>query len=247
MIMEKLKQFGLTTNESKAYIYLIKNGISTAYKISKESLIPNSKIYSVLESLTAKGFVKKYDGSPKKFVSVAPKIIFNYLKEKKEKELDNFINNSDRIMNELGELAMINKDEVIDKIKIVEGYKNYLNLSVSLHKNVRREWLTISELSTYKPHIDSYEKNAKDNVKIKILTSDEEATSDKLKVWKKINAEIRKIPLITTKFTIIDDSDVTIRIVEGDKYLSLWIKNDSLADSLKKYFYMLWESGEKIK
>ena len=54
---------------------------------------------------------------------------------------------------------------------------------------------------------------------------------------------IKFMDFLPTKFTVIDDSDVTIRLADDKKYISLWIRNQSLAKSMKNYFESLWKQA----
>ncbi|RLF60605.1 MAG: hypothetical protein DRN25_02295 [Thermoplasmata archaeon] len=50
-IEEKFKIFGLNKYEARAYLTLVKEGVSSAKEISKFSGVPYSRIYDVLDSL----------------------------------------------------------------------------------------------------------------------------------------------------------------------------------------------------
>lgn len=54
-LLSSLQKYGLSQYESKAYLALLTLGTSNAYTISKESKIPRSRVYDVLESLAEKG------------------------------------------------------------------------------------------------------------------------------------------------------------------------------------------------
>ncbi len=56
-IIQLLKNFNFTESETKVYISLLKNGSGTGYEISKNSSVPRSKVYNILEMLIDKGCV----------------------------------------------------------------------------------------------------------------------------------------------------------------------------------------------
>lgn len=62
MVISKMKAFGFTDAESKAYLSLLQHGPSTGYEVSKKSGIPKSKVYTVLYSLVQKGAVLLNEG-----------------------------------------------------------------------------------------------------------------------------------------------------------------------------------------
>ena len=73
-IVEQLQKVGLTEYEAKVYSSLLKDHLNSATKLSEKSGVPRTKIYSVLESLENKGWVKIYSGAPLLFKPVHPDI-----------------------------------------------------------------------------------------------------------------------------------------------------------------------------
>jgi len=80
-LVEKLQKIELTEYEAKAYMGLLNVHLSTATQLSEKSGVPRTKIYSVLESLAQKGWVKIYSGIPLLFKAVDPHKVFNKIKE----------------------------------------------------------------------------------------------------------------------------------------------------------------------
>lgn len=242
----ELQSLGLNAYESATYASLVQEGISTALEVSRKSTVPHGKIYPILDSLEKKGFVKKYSGTPQRFMAVPPQVAITNSLKKKEIELSELRSKSESVITKLNTLAGKKEQDPLDDIKIISGYKNYLNLSVELHKKNKKEWCTISELSLYQPHVEAYREAVKRGIKVRILTSKEEATEEKITLWKKVGVELRMMELLPTKFSIMDDSECTVRFTGKKEYVSLWISNQSLASSLKGYFNSLWEKATVI-
>jgi sugar-specific transcriptional regulator TrmB len=80
-VVEKLRRVGLTEYEAKAYLALLSTHLGTAMKVSGKSGVPRTKIYSVLEALKSKGWVKIYSGVPLLFKAVEPLRVFEKAKE----------------------------------------------------------------------------------------------------------------------------------------------------------------------
>jgi sugar-specific transcriptional regulator TrmB len=78
--VEKLQRVGLTEYEAKAYLALLNTHLSTATQASEKSGVPRTKIYSVLESLRNKGWVRVYSGVPLLFKAVEPLSVFEKVK-----------------------------------------------------------------------------------------------------------------------------------------------------------------------
>jgi len=241
-----LNKYGLTKYESAAYLTLVQEGISTAFEISKKSSVPHGKIYPTLADLEQKGFVKKFTGAPTKFMAIEPKIIIEEVLQRKELEIKELKQRSEKIITELQALNVKKLTEPLEKIKVIEGYKHYLNLSVSLHEKAKQEWFTISRLPIYKPHLDVYKKCVERGVAVKVLTTITETNKNNLAEWKKTGAEIREISQLPGRFSVMDDTNVVIRISGEGKYLALWIQSPSLAKSSKNYFNFLWKQAKPL-
>ncbi|MBW2966761.1 hypothetical protein KY342_06680, partial [Candidatus Woesearchaeota archaeon] len=67
--LNKLKDFGLNTYESKLWTALLSRGVSTAGELSDIANVPRSRSYDVLESLEKKGFIIMKLGKPIKYMA----------------------------------------------------------------------------------------------------------------------------------------------------------------------------------
>src|SRR3989338_3931457 len=84
MNTEVLRSIGLTENEIKIYIDLLKSGSSTSYDISKRTGIYRVHVYDKIEQLMSKGLATHvYKGSKKFFQATSPSKIKQYLEDKK--------------------------------------------------------------------------------------------------------------------------------------------------------------------
>ncbi len=79
--VEKLQRVGLTEYEAKAYLALLNTHLSTATKASEKSGVPRTRIYSILESLKNKGWIRVYSGVPLLFKTVEPLSVFDKVKK----------------------------------------------------------------------------------------------------------------------------------------------------------------------
>ncbi|GAB4254410.1 MAG: TrmB family transcriptional regulator [Thermoleophilia bacterium] len=73
-LLTSLQKLGFSQYEAKAYMALLRNPRVTAYELAKQSGIPPSKIYEVVERLLAKKLVATLDvGGHPKYVALDPK------------------------------------------------------------------------------------------------------------------------------------------------------------------------------
>ena len=71
--ISKLTRLGLTEYEARAYTALLKENPASAYEIAKNSGIPTSKIYEVINKLISKEIVQSiHGGRTKMFIPVSP-------------------------------------------------------------------------------------------------------------------------------------------------------------------------------
>ncbi len=86
--LNKLKDFGLNSYESKLWIALLSRGVSTAGELSDISNVPRSRAYDVLESLEKKGFIIVKVGKPIKYLAVPPAEVVERVKKKVSEEAE---------------------------------------------------------------------------------------------------------------------------------------------------------------
>ncbi len=79
--INKLKEFGLNSYESKLWVALLSRGVSTAGELSDISNVPRSRAYDVLETLEKKGFIMVKVGKPIKYLAIPPKEVIDRVKK----------------------------------------------------------------------------------------------------------------------------------------------------------------------
>lgn len=243
-MIDKLRALGLDSYEARAYAELAKTGICTSTVISRNSGVPYGRIYPVLYSLARKGFVKVYEGRPKRFTAIEPQIALTNQVEKKARELDTLKAGVNSIIASLEKSGK--PQATLESVQVFEGKTNVLNLSVKLHRKAKSEYRSISRLPIYKPHLDAYREALKRGVNCRVLTlqTDREAVN----VWKKTGVELRHSEDIELRYTVVDRTDVVIRIGSSDRtgYTSVWIQNQALASIMARNFDRLWDKSTPI-
>ena len=86
-IVETLAGIGFKEYEAKAYMALIGLGNATAREISEISGVPHGRIYSVLRSLTDKGYAFVEEGTPAYYYAEKPFDVLNPLKVELDRKL----------------------------------------------------------------------------------------------------------------------------------------------------------------
>lgn len=72
-ILEVLKNLNFTEYEAKAYLTLLEESPLTGYAVAKNSGVPRSKIYEVLDSLAMRGDILISHGNTQQYVPIPAK------------------------------------------------------------------------------------------------------------------------------------------------------------------------------
>ncbi len=117
-VVELLQKVGLTEYEAKTYLALLNTHLCTATWASEKSGVPRTKIYTVLEALRDKGWVKVYSGVPLLFKANQPAAVFDRVK-------DDYALFLDSVQSTLKNEVVTMKDKfVIKKVNVgIDGLK----------------------------------------------------------------------------------------------------------------------------
>ena len=78
-LTQAMKELGLTTNEARAYITLLRQHPATGYELAASSGVPRSAIYSVLKNLEHQGLVNAIRAKPVRYVPLPPERLYSLL------------------------------------------------------------------------------------------------------------------------------------------------------------------------
>ncbi len=87
-LIEKFKELGFNSYESKVYIALLKKYPATGYEISQISDIPQSRAYDALKSLECEGVVISSNDKPQKYSPISPKELTQRFKRRINSTID---------------------------------------------------------------------------------------------------------------------------------------------------------------
>ena len=85
-IIQILSRLDIPGNAAKIYIYLLKNGPSTAYSVSKKSGVNNAVVYRELERLKSRNFVYQLGIKPLKYEAINKDGLLKTLKKQNKTE-----------------------------------------------------------------------------------------------------------------------------------------------------------------
>ena len=133
-----LKQIGLTDNEIKTYLFLLKNGTSTKSPLVKATAISGSKVYEVLHRLSQKGLASiTIKNNIQHFTASSPEKIKEYLKQKKI-ELAHAEHNINQIIPSLLSITQETKTPA-PQIAIFTGWEGLATVYEEAFSNLTRK------------------------------------------------------------------------------------------------------------
>ncbi len=220
--IEKLRRIGLTEYEAKAYLSLLNDHVTTASKIAEKSGVPRTKIYSVMESLAQKGWIKILSGVPLLFRAISPEDVF----EKSKKEYADFL-----------ESVQVTLDEEVGEMKEKFVIKNFdLGLESLKDELKKARTIQISNVTTdfLKKVHNAFNKEAL--VTVLLFPGEKKIAGENIKFKE---AEVKIVCIIRGKempsMSIILDESRVFTVVE-DPVEHRYIVDEMLYDECSKCF-----------
>lgn len=120
-MLDILKNLNFTEYESKAYLALLQESPLTGYAVAKNSGVPRSKIYEVLESLVLRGDVFVSHGNTPQYVPVPAKELIKNRRLKAEENFDQaekYFEKFEQTANDRENIWNITgRSEILEKVK----------------------------------------------------------------------------------------------------------------------------------
>jgi sugar-specific transcriptional regulator TrmB len=246
VIEQTLQDLGLTNNEMKIYLFLLKQGQTTTGLIISETEISNSRVYESLNNLINKGLVTyNIQKNGKHFSAVSPNKLLDLQKEREEK-LKQIIPNLEEIRNTKGSKTTT---------AVYEGYQGFKTAFQKIIDDCPNgETIHILGFS------EQQEKS--ESLRLFISNMNLRSASKKQKLKIILDASVKKTfgkDRKTEKFSEVKYmpegyiSPAAIDIFSDYVYIFLWeekpfvfmIKNKIIAESFKTYFEFMWKLAKK--
>lgn len=238
MNREILTNIGLTKNESKIYISLIKLKIASVSELSRESNVPRVNTYDVLESLKSKGLVGTIIKANKKYFEPANPHVLNELLEKRKKEILETETSIEKIKN-IFELNDTPQEVRIFKGKL--GIKTILKEALNSKSEILNFGSSGMFPSYYPEYFDLWEsQRIKKKIKMRIIAS--KSMKHKVNLKKLQLIKFLDIEFKNQTSTFIYDDNIAIFIWSNNP-LAISIKDFTFSNSNKNYFEYLWEKS----
>ncbi|HIH42587.1 TPA: hypothetical protein HA246_03000 [Candidatus Woesearchaeota archaeon] len=242
MIKSLFKELGLTTNEIKVYLTLLKTGETQAGKITEASGIHRRNVYDSIERLIQKGLVSYVLINRKKFFKATePERLLTILDERKQ---------------------MLDKkrQQIVDLIPKLEALEQHPELEVSFFKGVEGIKTIFEDIVRTGKDYVGYGPGGQIEKILKYYLNHymEEMTKKKMKrrlIYNELSKKTGfvKYPNEVIKFLPEKFSSHAALRIFGNKTAILFlseqlpvgilINNKGIADGYRKYFEALWETA----
>lgn len=231
---QELRQAGLTGNEAKVYLNLLKTGQISGSGLAKKTGLDRSVTYNVLDNLIEKGLVSYVIKTGKKLFSAAnPENLLAPLKEKEDfiKTLIPKLNNIQKI------------PEIKRNVEVYEGKEGLKSFTLDILRLDDASEIDIfnatgkifNVLEFFGPRII---KASLKKTNLRIIAIHEAKNTG----MTKINAKIRYLPKEFTNYatTMIYGNKVAFQVIT-EKPLIIVIESKTIADGYKNIFEFMWE------
>lgn len=250
MAEDALERLGLSPGEAKAYRALLGLGASSIGPIASKSGVSRSKIYEVLEKLSAKGLVNMLFVGKKRLFKASPPTMLLELLEKKKKEIDAEENEVKQLIPELLQLRAPEKRAV----ELFEGFNGLKTIREEMLAKLKRgdELLILGAPRQANERwegwlFDYHVRREKRGIGMRIIyNADTRDYGEKRKKLKRTMVRYLPKKFVTpTWFDIFNDNVLIVILPKGEKPYALLIRDKSVADSVKAYFELLWNISVK--
>lgn len=249
MKQETLEKIGLSKNEAKVYLALLKLGSASVTDIAKSSGVHRVNTYDALERLMEHGLVSAVVKVNKKYFEAAdPDRILDILKEKEK-----VIEEAKKILPELKlDYKMAAKRQDVHHFKGKEGLKTFFeDILRTLKKGEEvAAFGSAGKGAVILPHyLDMWEKKRVEaGIIFRLMFSDTEQGKIRGTQLSKLKlTEVRYLPkgLVGPADFYVYGNKVGINLWSEDMPLSILVENKEIADSFRNFFNWFWKVGKK--
>jgi len=244
-----LKPLGLSEYEIRVFLTLVTNGPSNYRVLGRESNVPIGKIYQVLSTLEAKGFVEVVQEKPKIYKAVEPK---KALRRRLKQLEDDFLELEHKIKEELPTLQL----QYSLKHDAIQGVVSEIFVgNNSSTEGVQGLLLRASDevlISAAKFDIKSYEEDSikrllERGVSVRVVCSDfNENGKDFLDRLSDMGVNIRVLDGLTDRYCVVDNKCASAFISTFGQDICLQVYGSALCRVLREKFEETWKKARAV-
>ncbi|MFQ6064619.1 MAG: TrmB family transcriptional regulator [Candidatus Bathyarchaeia archaeon] len=235
-----LREIGLTTYETQAYLALIESGVMTASQISERSDVPYSKIYETLNSLQRKGWIETKKGRPTRYYPKSPSEAFQVTRLSLEEKIKG---QKQTVIDELQPLYERREFREKPDIWILRGITSVLAKLQEMLDGAKKELMVAAPAFT-RIFVDAatpiLNRLQGSGIDVHLMVAGDWDIEELGGV-----GEIRIRDGMFGGGIIVDEREALLLLGEEKPTLVIWSNHIGLVKFAKDYFQHLWMTAEK--
>jgi sugar-specific transcriptional regulator TrmB len=254
--MNKLKEFGLTDYQARAYLALLELNTASANKIPAVSRVPRTKIYGIMRQLHDKGLVQIIPETPLKYKAVP----FNRFLKRRVSQLKEEADELNQSIEPLSDIFKV-ESHVPDeqgKFEMFYGRRNVRNKLRDMYSNAKKNVISIGNEQSpgriIRTSFSIIEEIAKAGVKIEYGFPVNKQNISKIERLAE-HSEVKNLERRPSMhFTIVDNEECLLvhRIPDDEdpirgEDIAIWSNDNAIVSSMKDYAGELFEDGLNYK
>lgn len=257
-VMPLLEDYGLTEEEARVYVGVLRMGTGKVSEISHFTNTDRVKGYKILENLRNEGYVTSTLSSPILFSANDPKTTFNELLKKKKTDIQRLEKNHDRLIENLEKLKGHHAESNLPKLSVISGRDNIYNEIKKIIDETKDELYLVTSTSDlirmyYTDIPDAIKKALKRKVEIRLITELE--VSDKTDCVKNLGLSYFRVGKLPSQGRIVCNSSQIImsgytsktsRIHSTDDS-ALVTNSDEITGNMQSLCKFMWKMGGEVK
>ena len=251
--INELVMVGLTENEAKTYILLLKQSL-TATKIAQTIKVNRSNVYGIIASLVQKGYVHEVNGKVRTVMAINPKIAFNTTKT----TLEMRIKLMEKLSKELFPYFEADKQQGSKElIKILHAKSAIINTLEKLETEAEKEVLAFSKppylmnvnnLNNLNiPQRDSAKKGVSYKAVHQIEPENQENFIKRMKYFESMGEEVRVAKSLPMKLFIFDNKIAVFTLENKLSTISNFtftsFEHTDVAQTFTQIFKQYWDNA----
>ena len=236
-----LRQIGLTSYETRAYLALIESGVMTASQVSERSDVPYSKVYETLNSLQRKGWIETKKGRPTRYYPKAPSEAFQATRLRLEENIRLW---NQAVIEELQPLYERREFREKPDIWILRGESSVLAKLHEMLDGTRKELMVAAPgfarvfMDAGVPALNRLQSG---EVDVRLMVTGGWNVEELRGV-----GEIRVRDGMFGGGIIVDGREALLLLGEEKPALVIWSNHVGLVQFAKDYFQHLWRTAESL-
>ena len=259
-VTQALAEFGLSGNDVKALIALMKFGFLKASQLARKAGIPRPEIYRILKKLEERGLIQSRLEYPKVFKVIKPDRLVGQLLAFEKEKVAIMAAGKEELINALNSIDEEKVEEAGEEegIRVLVGRQQVCNKKIELCKLAKNriDYMVSGMglcLAVYSGLIDVLRRRSK-KIPVRIISEINEVNFREAELFSKF-AELRQVSKVPFYLMIIDDKQAVVGIAIdmakqplNAKYCKdLWTDSQGWVRLYQSFFEAMWSSASLSK